>query len=209
MILSVGVIYSIFIYFLINYSMSIVHDCEKCTIISKHFILIFLRLSRMILFLIIGFILFWITHLYLDVIHHDIIHYLLLPIILFIINYAILKNILSLWAFYNNFLIFHNDKIYVFNSSLFLTDDVEIIDIHKIIKISSHSHGVFSNLFWFWSILLEQSNDDIFSINLIPNPHKIVDILEDRRKKVFQRRRERYFVHDRQDPPPPNEQDEE
>ncbi len=62
------------------------------------------------------------------------------------------------------------------------TDDIEIIDIDKITKIDSSIKWIISNIFSFWSLILEQNRDRTRNFKYIYKPYNAVKYMEEMKK---------------------------
>lgn len=133
---------------------------------------------------------FWLVSMYLYIKHVDSIpsglnSYFLFPTLLVIINYAFVKMILNLIEYNNNLLIFVRNKVILTKWTLFLVDDVEIIDIKKIMKVDVECRWFFANFIWWWHLVIEQQKNDVRIIHFMPKPYKVLKLLEEKRDKVY------------------------
>ncbi len=87
--------------------------------------------------------------------------------------------------YYNNLIIFYKQQIIVIKSSLLWTDNVEIVDLHKITKLDTFCNWIMPNLLWYWILVLEQQRDEVREFWYVPNPHKAISFLNEEREKIF------------------------
>jgi hypothetical protein len=120
-----------------------------------------------------------------DVLWGDIIKYLIFPIILIMLNYAFLKLILYIIAYYSNLVIFYDNKVILLRTTLLKVNYVEVISLDKVTKFDIYVHWIISNLMWFWTLVIEQNRESVRKLNFVPNPHKAVRILSKMRKKAI------------------------
>lgn len=153
---------------------------KEYAIIKKHFMMILYILAKFVFLLAIAAAVFIITYLYQDMFGHDMVAYFLFPLTIILINYAFIK--LSLWLifYYNDLVIFVRDKIIIVKSSLFMQDDLEIIDVSKVMKIDVQCHWIFANLLWYWNLVIEQQRDELRILHFIPKPYKTLQLLREK-----------------------------
>lgn len=87
--------------------------------------------------------------------------------------------------YYNNLIIFYKQQIIVIKSSLVWTDNVEIIDLHKITKLDTFCDWIMPNLIWYWILVIEQQREQVRDFWYVPKPHKAISYLNDEREKIF------------------------
>lgn len=90
---------------------------------------------------------------------------------------------LSYIDYYYNLFIIYENHIIIIKSSLILIDDLEVLDVNKVMKIDSISRWLFSNMLWYWNILLEQQKNDVRTFHFMPNPYRIVEIFKKHRQE--------------------------
>lgn len=169
------------------------------TIVLKHSLLVLLAIVKFIfLSVIVIFVtLIWVT--YRQFIWDDIFLYIFFPFCFVLINYAFLKIVLDLIEYYNYMFIIKEDQIIIINSSFLLRDDIEIIEAYKIIKMDAYSRGLFSNIFWFWNIVVELQTKEERIFRFMPNPYRLIKKLKAQRDYVLESRRKTYIVDDLDD----------
>jgi hypothetical protein len=151
---------------------------DGCTIVRKHGIILFFRKIKFLFWLSVAGILYYVSYAYRESLWDEVVYYVLFPLIFMFLNYAFLRLILSYIMYYYRLFIIHEDHIIIVKSSWFLIDDLEVIDIHKVMKIDSFSRWFLSNLFWYGSILIEQQKNDIRTFHFMPNPYRILDVFK-------------------------------
>lgn len=113
----------------------------------------------------------------------EVVKYLILPLSFIVLNYAFIKLILYYIAYYNNLLIFHEDKIIVIKSTLLDTDNVEIIDLHKITKMDAYSNGIIPNILGYGTLVIEQQREKVREFWYVPKPYKACTYLNEAKEK--------------------------
>lgn len=147
----------------------------------------FFRYLKFSFYLIIAFVFYFIAVKFWSALWYELTHYIILPLSFITVNYAFIKLILYYIWFYNNLLIFHEDKIIVIKSTLLDTDNVEIIDLHKITKIDAFSDGILANILWYWTLVIEQQRDKVREFWYVPKPHKAIWLLNDVKEKNLEK----------------------
>ncbi|MCK9271974.1 hypothetical protein M0P65_00310 [Candidatus Gracilibacteria bacterium] len=158
--------------------MSIINTNEY-TIVKKHFIYFLLYIIRFIFSLLIALGIFYLTITYRSSMGPDF-TLILFGIIFIILNYSFLRFIIGLIIYYNDLIILLKDKIIILKSSFFLKDDLEIIDISKVMKIDVQIHGFLSNLMGFGNLIIEQQRDELRVLHFIPTPYKVYQLLREK-----------------------------
>ena len=159
--------------------MSIINT-DEYTIVKKHYIILLIYIIKFIFLVLVSILIYLLTYKFKDSLWDDIVLYFIFPIIFFIFNYAFIKFILWLIYYYNDLVILLKDKIIILKSSLFLMDDLEIIDISKVMKIDVQCHWLLSNLIGFWNLVIEQQRDELRILHFIPKPYKVFQLLREK-----------------------------
>ena len=171
------------------------------TIIKKHFIIVILLFIKALFILFLALFIFFISVEFRANIWEELTKYIFFPLVFFLTNYAIIKLVLGLIEHYNYLFIIKNDQIFVINCSLIMRDDIEVIDSFKIIKVDSFSRWFFSNIIWYWTIVIElQWNEETRSFTFMPKPYKLIRKLEEQRNQVLLDRKKKYIAVNTQDP---------
>lgn len=153
---------------------------KEYAIIKKHFIMVFYILAKFFFLILIVIWLFWISYYFRTEIWDDIILYFLLPITILLLNYTFFKLIFWLIFYYNDLVIFLKDKIIIVKSSIFLQDDLEIIDVSKVMKIDVQIHWFFANLLWYGNLIIEQQREEIRTLHFVPRPYMALQMLREK-----------------------------
>lgn len=153
------------------------------TIVKRHAVIIFLIIARFTFIFGIALALYIAIMLTpnLDV---EIRNYLLFPLLFFLVNYAFIKLILNTIWYNFNLILFIWNKVILIRSTLFLIDDVEIIDMWKIMKVDIECRGIIPNILWFGHLIIEQQKNDVRILHFIPDPYHALNILETHRDMV-------------------------
>jgi len=153
-------------------------------VIQRHYIILLMKFIKTSIIFLFALILYYIFFKYNSVIFDS----KWLNIIFFItifslINYSFFKFIFYLIIFFNNIIVLYRDQFVLIKSSLIMKDDIENIDIYKIIKVDSFSRWFFSNVLWYWSFIIEQQKNDVRTFDYIANPHRLLKLFEQQREK--------------------------
>ncbi len=73
-------------------------------------------------------------------------NYVFFPVIFLLINYSFLQLAIGIIKYYNNLVIIVRDKFIIVHSSLILQEDLEIMDLSKVMKVDVSVHGLLANL---------------------------------------------------------------
>ena len=115
--------------------------------------------------------------------------------LLAIVNYAFLMLIFRQIEHLNNLLIFYKDKLIIYESSLVLKDDIEIIHIYSINKFQRNKHWLIQNIFGYWDIIIEQQNDSTKIIRYVKDPTIVIRYLELLREFTVQESKKKFIIH--------------
>ncbi|OIP53142.1 hypothetical protein AUK10_02805 [Candidatus Gracilibacteria bacterium CG2_30_37_12] len=74
----------------------------------------------------------------------------------------------------------------MFNNSLILQEDLEIMDLSKVMKIDVECHGLLANTFGFGHLIIEQQKDEVKIIHFISKPYEVWQILRENTTYVDQ-----------------------
>lgn len=170
-------------------------------VIRRHFILLFFKLAKFIFLLLVSFFIYWTLLNYWDVIWQDFIsiNYIVFTFCFVTLNYAFITLIIYFIEYYNKIIIITNEEIIFLRSTLILRDDLEVLDLYRIMSIDTFCHWLFANIFNYWEVVIEQQqlddNENIKKIYFIPNPYKFISIIKEKKKKVLEERKKRYIVN--------------
>lgn len=137
-------------------------------------------IARFIIFITIVFWLLTFSYYFKEKIWEEVITFFFLPLVLIISNYAFRKLIQWIIFYYNDLVIFMHDKIIIVKSSLVIQDDLEIIEVWKVMKIDVQCHWFFANFFWYWNLVIEQQRDQLRILHFIPDPYKALWLLREK-----------------------------
>ena len=137
-------------------------------------------------FLIIVFVLYYVSLIFIDTIWYEINHYFLFPLIFLLVNYAFIKIVLGYIKYYNDLLIINKWHLIVIKSSLIYKDNIEFIDINKITKLDTYCNWIISNFVWFWNLVVEQQRDKVRTFHFVPEPFKALQILNEKKQKILE-----------------------
>lgn len=160
----------------------------KATIIKRHFIILLIIFVRFIFVIWVATALYVIVALNKAEMSPDLIHFLAFPVIFLLINYAFVKLAFSLIEYNNNLIIYIRNKVILLKSTILLVDDVEIIDMKKIMKVDVECRGILANVIGYWDLVIEQQKNDVRMLHFVPFPYKALKMLEDTRDLVHQKK---------------------
>lgn len=170
-------------------------------VIRRHFILLFFKLAKFIFLLLVSFFIYWTLLNYWDVIWKDYmsVNYIVFAFCFITLNYAFINLIIYFIEYYNKIIIITNEEVIFLRSTLILRDDLEVLDLYRIMSIDTFCHWLFANIFNYWEVVIEQQqlddNENIKKIYFIPNPYKFISIIKEKKKKVLEERKKRYIVN--------------
>ena len=93
-------------------------------------------------------------------------------------------------------MIIQDDHVAIIKASLILKDDIEIIDSYRVMKIDAFCRWFFSNILWYWNLVIEQQKDDVRTFHFIPDPYKVLELLREQKQNVLDERKKKYIVTD-------------
>ncbi len=170
------------------------HSGSDCTAVTKHYILSFMFIAKFVFFVFLSAVFYYFGTAFQEDLWKEFILYIIFPLSLFFLNYWFLKLILGTIEYYNYIFIVKEDQIYIVNCSLFLKDDIEIIDSFKVIKVDSYSHGLVANILWYGTIVIELQSREVRSFRFMPNPFKLVKKLQEQRNMILEKRSKKYVT---------------
>ncbi len=162
---------------------------ENYTIVTKHFVYLVYSISKFLFLMIIAWALFASLVFFKQDISKDateIMNYVFFPVIFLLINYSFLQLALGIIKYYNNLVIIVRDKFIIVHSSLILQEDLEIMDLSKVMKVDVSVHGLLANLLWYGHLVMEQQKDEVRTIHFIPNPYIVWQILRENTTYISQ-----------------------
>ena len=165
------------------------------TVIRKHVMLPLIKIWKFIFFILLSCFLFWlsfkISEIYPDI---EYINLIFFTFVFFLLNYAFISLVLAVIYYYFDLLIIYKDQIVTIKCSLFLRDDIEIVDAYRIMKVDGYSRGIFANIFWYWNLVIEQQKDEVKTFRFVPKPYKILLIIKKQRDAVLKERKKKYII---------------
>lgn len=161
------------------------------TIIRRHWIILLFKYLKFFLFIFFSFVLYYLSIRFMDSVWHELIHFLIFPIIFILINYAFIKLVLWYIKFYNDLLVIHDWHLIVIKSSLLFKDDIEFIDLNKITKLDTYCRWLIPNMLSFWNLVIEQQRDELREFHFVPSPFKALKLLQDEKLRVSELRNDK------------------
>lgn len=153
-------------------------------IVERHIVYFLLMIVKAIFFMFLAIVFFYYSYKYLDVLkEYDSLNVIAFLFIFFFLNYSFLKLISYIISYYNNVIILYRDQIIIIKSSLILQDDMEIIDIYKIMKMDSFSRWFISNILGYWDLVIEQQKNDVRILDFISDPHTMLNLFKKQKEK--------------------------
>lgn len=119
-------------------------NSDNNIIIKRHIIILFYPFAKFIFVLILTGFLYFISISFFpeaqDNSLWDYIKRLDFLFILILLNYAFFSVISAIISYYNNIIVIGKDNIIQIKCSLFLQNDIEVIDSYRIVKVDSFCH---------------------------------------------------------------------
>jgi hypothetical protein len=174
---------------------------ENYIIIRRHFILLLFKIAKFIFLLITSFFLYWLQFKYWAIISADItsINYIVFGLCFMLLNYAFIWFIVYIIEYLNKLIIITNEEIIIIRSTLLLKDDIEVLDLYRVMSIDSFSHWLFANIFDYWVVIIEQQQaeniENIKRLYFIPNPQKFISLIKEKKIKIVAERKNRYIIN--------------
>ncbi|MDD3119966.1 MAG: hypothetical protein PHF46_00985 [Candidatus Gracilibacteria bacterium] len=153
---------------------------EGYDIIKKHYIMLVYTFAKFLFLSAITGVIFYICFKYKNDVPDNIKYTLIIPVIVALLNYSFLKLLFGLIYYNNNLIVILKDKIYIIHSTLILKDDVEMMDMYKVMKVDVLCHGLLSNVLKYGHLLIEQQTNDARTLHFIPDPFEALEKLKHR-----------------------------
>lgn len=150
------------------------------TIVTRHPIYLAYRFMKCLLFLGLGLGICGLVLLYGETVPASVVHYLVFPTVLILVNYALVQFVLGIVRYFNLLVVIVHDHITIISSSFLLKEDIEILELSKVMKIDVECHGLLQNLLNFGALIIEQQKNDVRSLHLIPNPFAVLRIIREK-----------------------------
>lgn len=161
---------------------------ENYTIITRHFIYLFYLVAKFFFMIVLSAILYMFLLVYRASLPTEFVLYIFFPIVFLLINYGFIQLALGLIRYYNRLVIIVRDKFIIINSSLLFQDDLEIMDLSKVMKIDVECHGLLASMCGYGNLIMEQQKDEVRVIHFVPKPYKIWEILRENTSYINSRR---------------------
>ena len=169
---------------------------DSYTIVSKHFVFLFFSIIKFIYLLLIAVFIIYLFKTFWHNTDNSTAKLILFLFVYIIIFYSFINFGLWLVVFYNSLFILNNDQVYIINSSLFIRDEIEIIDVLKIIEVDKSSKWIFANLLWFWTIKIELQTKEERIFKYIPHPYKLLNKLKHQKERAVEDRKKKYIIEE-------------
>lgn len=82
--------------------------------------------------------------------------------------------------YYNKLVIIVRDRIIIITSSLFLKEDIEILELSKVMKIDVECHGLLQNMLNYGALIVEQQKNDVRIMHLVSDPFTVLRIIREK-----------------------------
>lgn len=153
---------------------------ENYTIVTRHIVYLLYTVAKFFFLILIAGALYIFIAMYKSTLGEDIVSFVFFPVVFLLVNYGFIQLILGIIRFYNKLVIIVRDKFIIINSSLLFQEDLEIMDLAKVMKIDVECHGLFANILGYGHLIMEQQKDEVRMIHFIPKPFKVWQILRER-----------------------------
>lgn len=154
-------------------------------IIKRHILSLFFKFLRIVLYLLFAWLLYWLAINYRELFWENIVRYLILPVIFIIVNVVFLKITLYIIQYYNNLVIFDEDRLLIIKSTFILKDDIETIDVTTITKLDTYTRWIIANIFWYWTLIIEQTRDEDRKLTFMPNPQETIKLFREQKRRIL------------------------
>jgi hypothetical protein len=154
------------------------------TIVTRHAISFLYIVAKGVLFIMIAIGIGAVFTLYKSGVPEDLLRYFIFPVVLGLVNYAFLQLALGVVRYYNKLLIIVRDRIILITSSLFLREDIEIMDLSKVMKIDVECHGFLPNILNYGALIIEQQKNDVRLMHFVPDPYTVLRIIREKTNYV-------------------------
>ena len=153
-------------------------------LIKRNLLLLIVRIIKSLFFIILISFVFYFSSKYSEIFQSiEWLRYLSFTVVFLFLNYAFINLISSIVEYYNDLIILHEDQVILIKSSLIMKDDMEVIDIHNVIKIDWFKRWIMQNLLWYWDIIIEQQKNEVKVLHFISKPHHIINMLRAQKDK--------------------------
>lgn len=145
----------------------------------RHPIYLFYATARFLFFLFACGVFGYFMWLYSEDIPDTVEYVIMFPIIFILANYAFFRLILAIVKYENKLLILADDKLVIVNCTLILQDDIEVMNLYRIMKIDVERHGLLAMFFGYGTLIMEQQKNDVRSFHFIAEPFETLRILNE------------------------------
>lgn len=150
------------------------------TIVTRHPIYFFYMAVKGLLLGSIGLGIGIIFTVYKSDVPADLVRYFIFPAVLILINYAMFQLAFGVVKYHNKLIIVVRDRIILISSSLILKEDIEIMELSKVMKIDVECHGLLPNVLNFGMLIIEQQKNDVRTMRLVPDPFTVLRIIREK-----------------------------
>lgn len=150
------------------------------SIVSRHPIYLFYLVGKGTVLLIAALGVGALFTFYKNEVPEDLLQYFVFPAVLALANYSILQFALGMVRYYNKLVIIVRDRIIIVTSSLFLQEDIEILELSKVMKIDVECHGLLQNMLNYGALIIEQQKNDVRIMHLVPDPFMVLRIIREK-----------------------------
>lgn len=161
---------------------------ENYTLITRHPIVMLHHFAKCFLFFLASSLILLVISQYRNVLSVDTVRYVLFPIALLLVNYGFMKLILATINYYNKLVIIIPDKIVIIDSTLVMQEDIEIIDLAKVVKIDIECHGILAAVLEYGHFIIEQQRNDVRTLHFISKPYDILHLIKEKTTYVDEAR---------------------
>lgn len=154
------------------------------TIVTRHPIYLLYLVAKGILFLAVALGIGAVFTLYKNEVPEDLVRFFIFPAVIALANYSLLQLVLGVIRYYNKLVIIVRDRIIIVTSSLFLKEDIEIMDLSKVMKIDVECHGLLPNLLNYGILIIEQQKNDVRIMHFVPDPYTVLRIIREKTNYV-------------------------
>lgn len=153
---------------------------NDATIVTRHPIYLFYLVAKGMLILIFALGIGALFTLYKNEIPSDLVRYFVFPTVLALANYSMFQFALGVVKYYNKLVIIVRDRIIIITSSLLLMEDIEIMELSKVMKIDVECHGFLANILNYGALIIEQQKNDVRIMHLVPDPYTALRIIREK-----------------------------
>jgi hypothetical protein len=157
-------------------------------VFRRHPIFLFYATARFLFFLFACGIFGYFIWLYSEDIPDTVEYAIMFPIIFILANYAFFRLILAIVKYENKLLILADDKLVIVNCTLVLQDDIEVMNLYRIMKIDVERHGLLAMFLGYGNLIMEQQKNDVRRFHFIARPYDTLRILNDHLLKLEDQR---------------------